>query len=484
MLTIAALLAVTITADFNEKVGAIRPELHGSGFGPTICSCPQANIDIINEMGFSSTRTHDWALLNENERVCDYFHIFPLLHRDPKDPANYVFGPTDYLLNRVREELTGKNLLFRLGTSIEHSGPKVHFNSLIPDEKDFDTIAESFAATVRHYNKGWANGHEWGIKYWEIWNEPDGRNNMWCLPSDDTTPANAAEGKRQVLFAKFFAKCLKRLKSEFPEEKVGGPALCSLKKPYFTALFEACKKEGVKPDFISWHQYTCDPENIKRCATEARKLCDSHGLKDCEIILDEWHYLGREYNGFAGLRSADKKQRKLAWTGPGSHNGIDSSCFNLVVLSGIQTSPLDRAYYYGCRMVGSWGAIDAMRNKYKVFYGLKLFGDLVRDYKTICSSKSDSKPAKMGYQVSSFAVKSEDGRKMALLVSDFRSKAKELSIEVKGVPEGAKARAWVHDYTRDMEEVPVEVGADGKFTFTKADDNSAALFVEFSLPQE
>jgi len=26
---------------------------------------------------------------------------------------------------------------------------------------------------VMHYNKGWANGFTYGIKYFEIWNEPD-----------------------------------------------------------------------------------------------------------------------------------------------------------------------------------------------------------------------------------------------------------------------------------------------------------------------
>lgn len=62
----------------------------------------------------------------------------------------------------------------------------MHFNSLIPE--DFDKVAEIFAATVRHYNRGWADGYNWNIKYWEIWNEPEGIQNMW-------TPAEGAAGK-------------------------------------------------------------------------------------------------------------------------------------------------------------------------------------------------------------------------------------------------------------------------------------------------
>ena len=134
------------TADFTQETGKIRPELHSSGFGPMICSCPQETIDDIKSMGFSFARTHDWALINPAERVCDYYHIFPLMHLDAKDPKNYHFGPTDYLLKRTREE-TGLDIFYRLGTSIEHSGTKVHFNSLIPEE--FDKVAEIFGGTIR-----------------------------------------------------------------------------------------------------------------------------------------------------------------------------------------------------------------------------------------------------------------------------------------------------------------------------------------------
>ena len=186
-------LAAAVAVNFNAETGRIRPELHSSGFGPQICSCPQENIDAIRAMGFKASRTHDWALINPNERVCDYFHLFPLMHLDAKDPKNYVFGPTDYLLKRTREEV-GHDIFYRLGTSIEHSGAKVHFNSLIPE--DFDKVAEIFAGTVRHYNCGWADGHRWNIRYWEIWNEPDGFNNMWCLPDGDGGVGDTEEARK------------------------------------------------------------------------------------------------------------------------------------------------------------------------------------------------------------------------------------------------------------------------------------------------
>ena len=84
-----------LSADFSTEIGPVRPEIHSSGFGPTICSQTAQDLEDVKSMGFTFARTHDWALVNSNQRVCDYFHIFPLMHLDAKDPKNYHFGPTD-----------------------------------------------------------------------------------------------------------------------------------------------------------------------------------------------------------------------------------------------------------------------------------------------------------------------------------------------------------------------------------------------------
>ena len=473
----AILLAAAVSVNFNLEVGKIRPELHSSGFGPQICSCPQENLDNIKSMNFKAARTHDWALINPNERVCDYFHIFPLMHLDAKDPSNYVFGPTDYLLKRTRDEM-GLDIFYRLGTSIEHSGPKVHFNSLIPE--DFDKVAEIFAGTIRHYNCGWANGYKWGIKYWEIWNEPDGFNNMWCLPDGDggvgdTEDARKADRKardlkRRALFVKFFVTCLKRIKSEFPDVKVGGPAMCGMSTDYFRDILKGCKEAGVAPDFISWHHYSNSVKVIMDAIEAGRKLCDEMGFPKCELIINEWHYFDYEKYGWADLRSPIPEKRAKAWSGPASHNGIDSSCFNLTMLTKFQSSKLDQAYYYGCRNVGAWGFLDGNQNKYKVFFGLKMFGDFLRQCQTMCSAAGTDK-------ITVLAGKGKGGEK-AVLVTDFRSGEHEISVDITGMPENGKPTVLMHDYTHDLAQVPA-VFSDGKLLLKKTDTNSAAFLIMF-----
>jgi hypothetical protein len=463
-----------LSADFSNETGRVRRALHSSGFAPKVTSAGNITAQI-KELNFEYTRTHDLALINAGQRIVDTHFIFPLMHLDPKDPHNYYFDATDHLLRLSLD--AGLKIFYRLGTSIEHSGPKVHFNSLIPE--DFDKTAEVYAGIIRHYTKGWAKGFHWDIKYWEIWNEPDGSHNMWCLPDGDGgvggTDAEikadkaARDAKRQALFVEFFVKCLKRIKSEFPDMKVGGPALCGYKEGYFRAILKACKEAGVAPDFISWHYYGSNPSAIINGAASARKLCDSFGFKDCELIINEWHYLG-SYS-WRGLRNTDPAVVKKVWEGPASHNGIDSSCFTLSTLARLQTSEYDQSYFYGCRHSGAWGYMDEHKQKYKIWYALKLFGSIMKECTVMCGSEGDK-------TVSTLATKSADGKTGWLLVSDYCGKSDTLIVDVKGVKGVLSATLLDHKRNNEKTDAGFE---DGKLTLKKKLPGSAAFLVKFSL---
>ena len=471
-LTVLAVLSV----NFNAEIGRVRPELHSSGFGPTVASQTARDMDDLRAMGFSFARTHDWALVDGGQRVCDWHHIFPLPKLDATDPENYVFGPTDFLLKRTREE-AGMRIFFRLGTSIEHTERTGrHFNARIPD--DFDKVAEVFAGTVRHYNCGWANGFNWDIRYWEIWNEPDGLDDMWCLPEGDEDSwypkdreNKAKQAKRRALFVKFFVTCLKRMKSEFGDAiKVGGPALCVYKEDYFRELLQACRDAGVAPDFISWHGYERDPMLFNRKADEARALCDSFGFTKCELILNEWHYFGDTYSWQDVQNSSDPAAKARIWDGPDSHNGIRSTAFTLAALANLQRSKMDQAYFYGCRHTGYWGFKDELQRKYKVFYGLKLFGDIVKNYTIVCDGFSKG-------SVTALAVRNAAGKK-GLLVVDYGGSSRWISIALEGVGQRAKPSCTLLDHRHDLTPCGVSF-AKGVLTLEKPDFFSAVFLVKF-----
>ena len=73
-------------------------------------------------------------------------------------PDNYYFAATDHLLETCMA--CGTKIMYRLGTSIEHTRDR-HFNTAVPD--DVEKYAEILAGIVRHYIHGWANGFDWGI---------------------------------------------------------------------------------------------------------------------------------------------------------------------------------------------------------------------------------------------------------------------------------------------------------------------------------
>ncbi|MCQ2389659.1 MAG: hypothetical protein MJ138_08095, partial [Kiritimatiellae bacterium] len=470
--------AATATVDFTRETGALRPALHSSGIAPR--SYPRAIQDddaAVKSMGFAYARTHDWALVNSGQRVVDYQYLFPLFDKDPKDPSNYYFAATDHLLGLARN--VGLKLFYRLGTSIEHTG-NVHFNAAVP--KDFDKVAEIFAATVRHYNKGWANGKNWNVEYWEIWNEPDGITNMWCDPEDARewgkdpeadAKYNAARVQRlQDAFVKFFVICLKRVKSEFPDVKVGGPALCWMNPGYFRKLLQACKDAGVAPDFISWHYYGADPSVPMNAAKDARKLCDEFGFTKCELILNEWHYI-LTWDGIHG-RNSTPAMVKRAIDGPTGHNQIDSAAFTLTMLTRLQTSLYDQAYFYGCAPQGNWGYMDQYKQFNKNYYACKLFGDLIRENGAICAATSAKDT------VSVLAAKSKDGKKRTLLLTDYRGTDQVLTVDVKGCEKATFVSAVVLDHARDA--FPCDVSwRNGRLTLVKPDKNSAAYLVTFEF---
>jgi len=457
-----AATAAELSVDLTGNAGTLRPALHSSGWGPQSYPRTIYNSDNdIKAMNLAYARTHDWALINSGQRVVDYQYVFPLMHLDAKDPKNYLFGPTDHLLNLSRN--LGLKIFYRLGTSIEHTGD-IHFNARVPD--DFDKVAEIFAGTIRHYNRGWADGHKWNIEYWEIWNEPDGIGNMWCLPADKGGKDHALMREK---FIRFFVTCLKRLKSEFPEVKVGGPALCWLDPSYFRPLLKACREAGVAPDFISWHYYGANPKDLVATTHSARKLCDEFGFTKTELVINEYHYL-LSWDGIHGNNSTPAMVKR-ALDGPTGHNSIDAACFYLTLLSQFQTSPLDQAYWYGCGTMGNWGYLDGYRQFNKPYYAAKLFGGVLNQYSAISEMKANG-------TFTTLAMRSKDGKKAALLLTDYRGVDQLLSISVKGAEKAKRVTASVLDHSRDL--IPCSVDwHDNRLTLVKADKNSAAYLVTF-----
>ncbi|MGH8208672.1 MAG: GH39 family glycosyl hydrolase, partial [Steroidobacteraceae bacterium] len=200
----------------------------------------------------------------------DIFSIFPDLGADPENPASYRFGPTDKLIASI--EKIGAQVLFRLGRS-EGADPT--------PPPDFDRYAAVAKHIVLHYNRGWANGYHYGIRYWEVWNEPDLGKLFWA-------------GTEQQYF-ELYGKLARAVKAADSHALVGGPAIAKPNDhtPYRDELMRQAHSAHVPFDFYSWHWYatdSSDPRDFNRIAHDLRTRLDRYGLTKTASFLTEWNY--------------------------------------------------------------------------------------------------------------------------------------------------------------------------------------------------
>jgi hypothetical protein len=119
-------------------------------------------------MGVDLVRTHDIDCkgtgdidgIGENR-------IFRDWSANPDDPASYNFGPqtgrSEHRARRARGGLQPRPQRPQL------RGARLQQHAAARPGK-YAAVARRVA---QHYNDGWAHGYHLGIRYWEIWNEPD-----------------------------------------------------------------------------------------------------------------------------------------------------------------------------------------------------------------------------------------------------------------------------------------------------------------------
>ena len=288
------------------------------------------------------------TLADSGIQLIDISRVFPLFHLDPDDERNYDFAATDELLKRCRA--TGSEIEYRLGESIEHSPKqfKVH------PPKDYAKWAEICVHIIRHYNEGWANGYRWNIRRWSVWEEPD-------------NPPVLFTGDYRKDFLPLYATTAKRIKKDFPNLLVGGPAAADWRASL--VLAEYCAKNGVPLDFLEWDEYERDPDKLLQDARAVRARLDELGLKKTENVIAEWHFGPDGWDRFSYPELGKSNQDDLT--------SVESAAYAAAVLQLFQDGPADQMFYYtgGC---GIWGIYDAYRQKRLAWYVFRAFADVAR----------------------------------------------------------------------------------------------------------
>ena len=355
-----------ISVNFSKETGVIKP-MHAVGQPPFI-GMDFSMCDYLKKAHIPYSRLHDVGGAYGRNVFVDIPNIFRDFSADVNNPESYDFAFTDVLITALIER--GIEPFFRLGVTIENFCKIKAYNIYPP--KDYNKWAQICEKIIRHYTEGWANGFNYKITYWEIWNEPDNyedplENQMWRGTAED--------------YYRLYDVASKHLKENFPHLKIGGYAscgfyaitesktefgACSPRYQYFVDFFdgflEYIKAHNCPLDFFSWHSYTDIKANI--IWTEyVRKRLDEIGYTHTEHTLNEW-------NCRPDLKST-----------------VKHAALTCAMMLALQNTSLDSAMFYDarCGMSRYSSMFDCMTYRpLPTYYSFVAFGELYCRVNQVC----------------------------------------------------------------------------------------------------
>ncbi len=414
-----------VSVDFSRTVGKIKP-MHAVNNGPIITRNDQSRG---NEVTYAAAkipfaRTHDASFCGSygGYHTVDVPVIFPNFDADVEDPDSYDFAVTDVYMEQIIS--VGTEVYYRLGNKIEHEVKK--YGTLPPP--DFDKWARICEHIIRHYNEGWANGFRHGIRYWEIWNEPD-------LDPDDS-PNKRNWGGTQAEFFDLYEKAAKHLKTCFPSLKIGGPALAG-NLTWGEEFLAEMQKRKAPMDFFSWHIYANDPRDVEKMVYDVEALMKRYGYGDAESILNEWNYV-LNWN----TRFIESIKAIISMKGAAFASSVITKC---------QKTPLDMLMYYDARPSAFNGLWDFYTMEpLKGYYPYLFFSSLYTlGQEAECRTDAPELDC----------VAATDGKgNGALMVTYFENDENAPTVSFKALFEGTDKRplrARLVDATHNGEEIPL-----------------------------
>lgn len=337
----------------------------------------------------------------------------------------------------------GFNALFRLGYRPNTDNKWARFvyegftymPNPIPDtDSARDKVAIVCENIEKHYNEGWYNGKQYGIQFWEVWNEPDLKD-MWGRDLSSTDYSNAISNKTlSPQFQKLYAAIATRFRGTRsnpirPDVKIGPCALAWTLYPqnyhktkseqFCEELLSYCNSRDVPVDFYSWHEYgglqaTTDPGvttvfyggnayTYLEAAKRVKTALQTYGYPNALSICDEWNSLCNGSNPY--------------------HDSYLAAAFTANVFMYMDYADVYMANYFP--QANSWGLFDEYANYTKEAYAYKIFSQLrsaTPNRLKINSGLIMDLNASTADNFAIMAGKSNDGNTVQILLADENQK--------------------------------------------------------------
>ena len=273
-LCIFSLCAIQIFAqksfdvNFTVSAGALKSFNNvNSGPGKSIAGYLDADVDMIRTQDMYQCDYMNYSQFWQNGNINNSFN--------PDDSLQYSWLNCNVKIDSITR--FGFSPFFRFGITFFYTKDTLFTRPPYDSNHvTFSKFSELCKRTVMHFNQGWVGGFSKNIRYWEIWNEPDG--GFWNGDS--------------LSFYKLFREVSDSLKRNYPSLKIGGPGVLSgsvtTKRAWIPEFLKYCKANNVKMDFFSWHLYSqFNPYAIAIWGDYIRTLLDNAGYTSTESIISE-----------------------------------------------------------------------------------------------------------------------------------------------------------------------------------------------------
>lgn len=439
---------VNFSFDFSQNVGPIRA-MHGVG-QPPIMGISDSMFHYLTEAGIPYSRLHDVGGPYGGNKFVDISNVFRDFSADETLEESYDFAFTDILIKGLIDAKVTP--IFRLGETIENYHYVRAYRIFPP--KDMEKWARICEHIVRHYNEGWANGYRYGIRYFEIWNEPDnGRDNsenqMWHGTDEEYYRLYVTAAKHlkavfgdKIMVGGFGSTGFRYMfahpeKYGVTEEISSDPSYGSDRAKHFAdyaeAFFAYVKKEGAPIDFFSWHSYLSTARTVI-CARHVEDLLREYGYEGIETQLNEW-------NNVVEDNFDPKKMNEEATMLRGTAMAAAKTLAMFLAMQDTKTTLL---CYYDARCgVSYYGGMfnPLTRKPEKAYYAFTAFNELY---------KLGTQVKKEGGARGVYAQGATDGKNRAVLFTNESVEDAKIRTDLTGLP-----NAYILDEKRTMKKIRV-----------------------------
>ena len=280
-------------------------------------------------------------------RVDNVFTSYGVVDRDPSGKLAYNWSSLDALVDDIRA--AGAQPLFCLSYTPPALSPD---GSPIQPPTSLDEWRQLVTATVTHFNRD----RQLGLRYWEVWNEPD-QGDLWRGSWPDYL--NLYDATRQAI------------RAVDPGAEVGGPARAAFDAGALSWFLGHQDQQGAAGgvEFLSWHAYGLSPATVVDQVGTARNVLAAHPAYKPELAITEFNVA----TGGAG----DTSQDHLSDTSAGA-------AYVLAWLDALDRAGLDRAFLFEAKdgysatgaYWGRWGITTNDGRTKPVYHAIRAYQDL------------------------------------------------------------------------------------------------------------